>query len=68
MFLFFKGRYDLSMPFLYCEMCKNTWSPGEDDLIGGNYWPATLQFSTVYATDIFISFKEMKMASPGLSV
>lgn len=39
-----------------------------DDVIGGSYWPATLQFSTVYATDVFISFKEMKMASPGLSV
>lgn len=64
---FFKGRYDLSMPYMCCEVCKTTWTAGVDDLIGSNYWPATLQFSTVYATDVFISFKEMKMAAPGIS-
>lgn len=65
--LIFLGRYDLSMPDLSCESCQASWTAGVDDLIGSNYWPATLQFSTVYATDIFFSFEKIKMASPGLS-
>ncbi|KAG1924835.1 hypothetical protein F2P79_025903 [Pimephales promelas] len=61
------GRHDLSMPELICEACQATWTSGVADLNRSDYWPATLQFATVYATDVFFSFEEMKMAAPGLS-
>lgn len=61
------GRYDLSMPELSCEACQATWAAGVVDLNRSDYWPATLHFSTIYATDVFFSFEEMKMAAPGLS-
>ena len=66
-FLIFLGRYDLSMPEMKCEACKATWSAGVDDLVRNDYWPATLHFSTVYSTDVFHSYEELKMAAPGLS-
>ena len=55
------------MADLTCESCKATWTAGVDDILKEDYWPATLQFSTVFATDVFFSFEEMKMASSGLS-
>ncbi|XP_051997376.1 uncharacterized protein LOC127654291 [Xyrauchen texanus] len=61
------GRHDLSMPELICEACQATWTSGVADLNRSDYWPATLQFATVYATDVFFSFEEIKMAAPGLS-
>lgn len=61
------GRYDLSMPELGCEGCDATWTCGVHDLNLNDYWPATLHFSTVYATDVFYTFEELKMAAPGLS-
>lgn len=69
LFLIFPGRYDLSMPELRCEACQATvgcWS-GRPKLNRSDYWPATLDFDTIYATDVFFSFEEMKMAAPGLS-
>ena len=67
LYFIFIGRYDLHMPDLTCEVCNTSWTAGVHDLINSNYWPATLQFATVYATDVFLSFQELKMASPGLS-
>nr|XP_055048132.1 uncharacterized protein LOC129433494 [Misgurnus anguillicaudatus] len=61
------GRYDLNLPELKCEVCQATWSAGVDELFHNDYWPATSQFSTVYATDILFSFEELKMAAPGMS-
>ena len=55
------------MPELACEACKATWTAGVEDLLRSDYWPATLHFATIYATDVFFSFEEMKMAAPGLS-
>lgn len=55
------------MPELRCETCESSWTAGVDDLNLSDYWPATLHFSTLYATDVFFIFEEMKMASPGLS-
>lgn len=55
------------MPELRCEACGATWTAGVHDLNLSDYWPATLNFSTVYATDVFFTFEEMKMAAPGLS-
>ncbi|XP_032441861.1 uncharacterized protein LOC116734515 isoform X3 [Xiphophorus hellerii] len=61
------GRYDLSMPELRCEGCEASWTCGVHDLNLTDYWPATLHFSTLYATDVLFTFEEMKMAAPGLS-
>ncbi|XP_047239079.1 uncharacterized protein LOC124878929 isoform X2 [Girardinichthys multiradiatus] len=61
------GRYDLRMPELVCEACDTTWTSGVHDLNLSDYWPATLHFSTLYGTDVFFTFEEMKMAAPGLS-
>ncbi|XP_052445555.1 uncharacterized protein LOC127987313 [Carassius gibelio] len=61
------GRYDLSMPELFCEACQATWTAAVADLNSSDYWPAILQFATIYTTDIFFSFEEMKMVAPGLS-
>ncbi|XP_035528808.1 uncharacterized protein LOC118336301 [Morone saxatilis] len=61
------GRYDLNMPELTCEGCQATWTAGLDDLINSGYWPATLHFVTIYETDLFYTFEDMKMASPGMS-
>ncbi|XP_026104409.1 uncharacterized protein LOC113075981 [Carassius auratus] len=55
------------MPELSCEACQATWTAGVGDLNLSDYWPATLHFATIYATDVFFSFEEMKMAAPGLS-
>ena len=66
-FLLFPGRYDLRLPQTRCKACEATWSPGVDDLIRNDYWPATSHHSTVYATDVLFSFEELKMAAPGLS-
>ncbi|MEQ2167018.1 hypothetical protein GOODEAATRI_034521, partial [Goodea atripinnis] len=61
------GRYDLRMPELVCEACDATWTSGVHDVNLSDYWPATLHFSTLYGTDVFFTFEEMKMAAPGLS-
>lgn len=66
-FLLFPGRYDLRLPQIRCKACEATWSPGVDDLIRNDYWPATSHYSTVYATDVLFSFEELKMAAPGMS-
>ncbi|XP_073336123.1 uncharacterized protein [Pagrus major] len=58
------GRYDLKLPEIRCEA---SWSPGLDDIISNDYWPATSHFLTVYALDILFSFEEVKMAAPGIS-
>ena len=63
----FPGRYDLKLPEIRCEACEASWSPGLDDIISNDYWPATSHFSTVYALDILFSFEEVKMAAPAVS-
>lgn len=55
------------MPELRCEACQDTWAAGVVELNQNDYWPATLHFSTIYATYVFFLFREMKMAAPGLS-
>ena len=66
-FLLFPGRYDLRLPQIICKACEATWSPGVDDLIRNDYWPATSHYSTVYATDVLFSSGELKTAAPGMS-
>ncbi|KAF3854446.1 hypothetical protein F7725_022501 [Dissostichus mawsoni] len=36
-----------------CDACHATWAAGVDNLIRSGYWPAILQFSTIYDTDVF---------------
>ncbi|CAL8239058.1 unnamed protein product, partial [Gadus morhua 'NCC'] len=61
------GRHELSMPELACSACKATWTAGVEEVLRCDYWPATLHFATIYETDVFFSFEELKMAAPGLS-
>lgn len=66
--LFPTGRYELNcMPYVTCKSCKATWTPGVDDILKDNYWPATLKFSKIFDVDVFFSFEEMKMATPRFS-
>ncbi|XP_066504235.1 uncharacterized protein [Hoplias malabaricus] len=37
------------------------------DLQRSGYWPGSMSFCTVFSTDVFLSFREMKLAAPGLS-
>ncbi|KAK7158482.1 hypothetical protein R3I94_004948 [Phoxinus phoxinus] len=62
-----KGRYDLSLPKLHCEKCRETWMPGVFELQKSGYCPATLNFSPIYDEEVFVSFEDLKMAAPGLS-
>jgi hypothetical protein len=55
------------MPELACSACKATWTAGVEEVLRCDYWPATLHFATIYETDVFFSFEELKMAAPGLS-
>ncbi|XP_056602289.1 uncharacterized protein LOC130419507 isoform X2 [Triplophysa dalaica] len=62
-----KGRYDLSIPRLYCERCQENWVPGLREVQDTGYWPGTINFSTLYDFEVFLSFEDLKMAAPGLS-
>ncbi|KAI7790035.1 hypothetical protein IRJ41_000941 [Triplophysa rosa] len=62
-----KGRYELSLPHLHCEKCRETWVPGVLEMQKSGYWPATMNFCTIYDEEVFMSFKDLKMAAPGLS-
>lgn len=67
MYLSFQGRYDLNLPEMKCEKCHATWTAGVGDLVKSDYWPAAQHFSTIYCTDVFSSYEDIKMAAPGLS-
>ncbi|KAI7811791.1 hypothetical protein IRJ41_018890, partial [Triplophysa rosa] len=62
-----KGRYELSLPHLHCEKCRETWVPGVLEMQKSGYWPATMNFCTIYDEEVFMSFKDLKMAASGLS-
>ncbi|XP_073731715.1 uncharacterized protein [Misgurnus anguillicaudatus] len=62
-----KGRYELSLPHLRCEQCRETWIPGVLEMQKSGYWPATVNFCTIYDEEVFMSFEDLKMAAPGLS-
>lgn len=69
-FMLRTGRYNLSMPVLSCISCCLTWSPSIKDIQRDGYWPGsgTTNFCTLYATDIFQSFYDLKIAAPGVSL
>ncbi|XP_057186021.1 uncharacterized protein LOC130551973 isoform X2 [Triplophysa rosa] len=60
-------RYELSLPHLHCEKCRETWVPGVLEMQKSGYWPATMNFCTIYDEEVFMSFKDLKMAASGLS-
>ena len=37
------------------------------DLVESGYWPATVNFETLYAVDLFSTFEDLKVAAPGMS-
>ncbi|XP_066507850.1 uncharacterized protein [Hoplias malabaricus] len=61
------GRYDLFLPVVNCRTCLVSWTPEVRDLLFSGYWPGTVAFQTVYQVDLFRSFEELKITSPGLS-
>ncbi|CAM4683359.1 unnamed protein product [Leuciscus chuanchicus] len=62
------GRYNLVLPAVSCTSCCLTWSPTIEDIQRDGYWPGTMNFCTLYTTDVFQSFYDLKMAAPGVSL
>ncbi|KAI4827077.1 hypothetical protein KUCAC02_030503 [Chaenocephalus aceratus] len=60
------GRYNLFLPQINCT-CGKTWSIGMGDLVESGYWPATVNFETVYAVDLFTTYEDLKITAPGMS-
>ncbi|KAJ4937297.1 hypothetical protein JOQ06_001876 [Pogonophryne albipinna] len=60
------GRYNLFLPQINCT-CGKTWSIGMDDLVESGYWPATVNFETLYAVDMFTTYEDLKITAPGMS-
>ncbi|XP_059201627.1 uncharacterized protein LOC131981368 [Centropristis striata] len=62
------GRYDLALPVVKCTSCGVMWSPSIKDIQASGYWPGTLNFCTLFSTDVFQSFYDIKKAAPGMSL
>ncbi|KAK5895521.1 hypothetical protein CgunFtcFv8_009208 [Champsocephalus gunnari] len=60
------GRYNLFLPQINCT-CRKTWSIGMGDLVESGYWPATVNFETLYAVDLFTTYEDLKITAPGMS-
>ncbi|XP_035006830.1 uncharacterized protein LOC118103835 [Hippoglossus stenolepis] len=60
------GRFNLSLPHGSCS-CGKTCSVDIADLVKSGYWPATVNFETLYAVDLFSTFEDLKVAAPGMS-
>ncbi|KAF3835541.1 hypothetical protein F7725_028099 [Dissostichus mawsoni] len=61
------GRSDLHLPKRVCSTCHYEWTPDWGDLIRSGYWPASVNRDTLYSTDVFKSFGDLKTVAPGLS-
>ncbi|KAI9523948.1 hypothetical protein NQZ68_022581 [Dissostichus eleginoides] len=61
------GRSDLHLPKRVCSTCHYEWTPDWGDLIRSGYWPASVNGDTLYSTDVFKSFEDLKTVAPGLS-
>ncbi|XP_034094527.1 uncharacterized protein LOC117561328 isoform X3 [Gymnodraco acuticeps] len=66
-FVCINGRYDLHLPKRVCNTCHYEWTPDWGDLIRSGYWPASVNGDTLYSTDVFKSFEDLKTVAPGLS-
>ncbi|XP_040922261.1 uncharacterized protein LOC121200824 [Toxotes jaculatrix] len=60
------GRYNLYLPSISCS-CGKTWSVGISDLVESGYLPATVNFETVYAVDLFTTYEDLKITATGMS-
>ncbi|KAK5889880.1 hypothetical protein CesoFtcFv8_013458 [Champsocephalus esox] len=58
------GRYNLFLPQINCT-CGKTWSIGLGDLVESGYWPATVNFETLYAVDLFTTHEDLKITFQG---
>ncbi|XP_056152665.1 uncharacterized protein LOC130127113 [Lampris incognitus] len=61
------GQFDLHMPVHVCNICLQRWTPDLKDLIKSGYWPASSHSQTLYPIDLFHSFQDLKVISPGFS-
>ncbi|KAG1930575.1 uncharacterized protein LOC120461172 [Pimephales promelas] len=61
------GRYNLTLPLLECSLCRTKSAVGLSGLLKSGYWPASIQFETVYEVGLFRSFLDLKLFAPGLS-
>ncbi|KAI9516469.1 hypothetical protein NQZ68_015971 [Dissostichus eleginoides] len=66
-FVCINGRYDLHLPKRVCNTCHYEWTLDRGDLIRSGYWPASVNGDTLYSTDVFKSFEDLKTVAPGLS-
>ncbi len=55
------------MPHLSCAVCGYSREPSLTELQRSLNWPGNIPASTLFNTDVPVSFREMKMASPGIS-
>lgn len=62
----FTGRYNLLLPNATCS-CGKSWSPGMDDLVDCGYWPATVNFETLYDVNLFTTYEDLKITAPAMS-
>ncbi|KAI4824073.1 hypothetical protein KUCAC02_012616 [Chaenocephalus aceratus] len=63
-FVCINGRYDLHLPKRVCNTCHYKWTPDWGDLIRSGYWPASVNGDTLYSTDVFKSFEDLKTVAP----
>ncbi|XP_058494830.1 uncharacterized protein LOC131465891 [Solea solea] len=60
------GRYNLFLPSVNCS-CGKTLSVTISDLVESGYWPATVNFETLYMVDLFTTYEDLKITAPGMS-
>ncbi|XP_059370900.1 uncharacterized protein LOC132108245 [Carassius carassius] len=60
------GRYNLFLPSVNCS-CGKTLPVTISDLVESGYWPATVNFETLYLVDLFTTYEDLKITAPGMS-
>lgn len=65
-FLFFQGRYNLSLPTVTFS-CGKTWDASISDRVETGFWPATVCFETLYTVDLLTTYEDLRMTVPGMS-
>ena len=64
--VFLSGRYNLFLSSVNCS-CGNTLPETITDLVESGYWPATINFETLYMVDLFTTYEDLKITAPGMS-
>ncbi|KAE8293445.1 hypothetical protein D5F01_LYC08557 [Larimichthys crocea] len=60
------GRYNFFLPSVNCS-CGKTLPVTISDLVESGYWPATVNFETLYMVDLFTTYEDLKITAPGMS-